>query len=61
MKVFSYSDQMAKNTVIPAWMLESSHKDVESCYVKLLFIIMRLPSVALDSGIPARMTGLNIG
>ncbi|MFI3218201.1 MAG: hypothetical protein QX189_03685 [Methylococcales bacterium] len=48
----------AKNAVIPAWMLESSHKDVESCYEKLLFIIIRLPSVALDSGIPARMTGL---
>ena len=26
----------------------------------ILFIIMRLPSLALDSGIHARMTGLNI-
>jgi hypothetical protein len=23
---------IAKNTVIPAWMLESSHKDVKQCY-----------------------------
>jgi hypothetical protein len=49
-----------KNAVIPAWMLESSHRDVKPCYAKLLFIIMLLPSVALDSGIHARMTGLKI-
>ncbi|MEI6707296.1 MAG: hypothetical protein WCK96_09210 [Methylococcales bacterium] len=60
MKVFTVQ---LKNAVIPAWMLESSHREsvarvLESCYEKLLFIIMRLPSVALDSGIPARMTGL---
>jgi hypothetical protein len=57
-KVFCYSNYIAKNTVIPAWMLESSHKDVKQFYKKLLIIIMRLPSVALDSGIHARMTGL---
>ncbi len=28
-KVFCYSNYIAKNAVIPAWMLESSHKDVK--------------------------------
>ena len=58
-----YNNYIAKNTAIPAWMLKSSHREsvarvLESYYEKLLFIIIRLPSVALDSGIPARMTGL---
>jgi len=34
-KVFSYSDQMAKNTVIPAWMLESSHRESVARVLKL--------------------------
>jgi hypothetical protein len=37
-------------------MLESSHKNVKQRKI----IIMRLPSMALDSDIHARMTGLKI-
>jgi len=41
-------------------MLESSHKDVKPHIEIILFLIMQLPSLALDSGIHARMTDLKI-
>jgi hypothetical protein len=62
MKVFYYSNYIAKNAVIPAGILESSHREsvarvLKPCYEKLSLIIIELPSLALDSGIHARMTG----
>jgi len=59
-KVFCYNNYFAKNAVIPAWMLESSHKDVKQRIEIILFLIMPLPSMALDSGIHARMTCLKV-
>ena len=51
-----------ENTVIPAWMPESSHKDVKlragNSPDSNTCANGKLPSMALDSGIHAGMTGL---
>ena len=53
-----------RNAVIPAWMPETSHRDVKLWSgmepKSSRRGIARLPSLALDSGIHAGMTGLNI-
>jgi hypothetical protein len=37
MKVFYGNNYIAKNTVNPAWMLESSHKDVKQCFEVIIY------------------------
>jgi len=52
-----------RQLVIPAWMPESSHKDVNlGVAIKLFpntYATDKLPSVALDSGIHAGMTAMD--
>ncbi|MCX7111608.1 MAG: hypothetical protein NTX45_16085 [Proteobacteria bacterium] len=56
------SQSADKQPVIPAWMPESSHKDVKLGVATKPFsntyAIDKLPSMALDSGIHAGMTAM---
>jgi hypothetical protein len=61
-RCYTQAQSSATNTGIPAWMPESSHRDVNLWPVikpkSSRRGIERLPSLALDSGIHGGMTGL---